>query len=70
MFGNKTCLEFQVTDVLLLIIDVIFMGDYSVGFLIRDAETRAVFVKTYDIEPDQFTFLPGTISVSTVVLYK
>lgn len=40
-------------------------GGYTVGFIIRDTETRAISVKTYDIEPDQLNLLPGTISVCT-----
>jgi hypothetical protein len=48
------------------IVDAIFMdGGYTVGFIIRDTETRAISVKTYDIEPDQLNLLPGTISVCT-----
>jgi hypothetical protein len=48
------------------IVDTIFMdGGYTVGFIIRDTETRAISVKTYDIEPDQLNLLPGTISGTT-----
>jgi len=39
-----------------------------VGFILRDMETRATTVKTYDIDVEHSNLLPGTISVRTVII--